>query len=428
MNTSLPGSFSVRDFGAVADGLTSATGAFQAAIDVAAESGGGTVYVPTGEYVIGSLFLRNRITLHLDAGATLLGSMDPADYPIIQSRWEGVERETHAPLITGDRVHQIAVVGRGTIDGRGEQWWKMHKDKTLRYPRPRLISFADCSNVLIQGITATRSPSWTIHPLRCENVTVNQVTIVNPADSPNTDGINPDSCRHVHISNCHIDVGDDCIAIKSGTEAVPAGERVACENITITNCTMVHGHGGVVIGSEMSGNVRNVAISNCVFTQTDRGIRMKSRRGRGGIVEDVRVTNVIMRDVLVPFTINAFYGPGAWDAPRVLDKTPYPIDDGTPTFRHIHVSHCTAREVQHAAAFLYGLPERPVEDVSYEDVSISLALDASADSPEMAPGLAPVSRAGFMAEHVHGLALHRVHIEGQEGAPFAFKDVVERED
>ncbi len=415
----------IRDFGAVGDGRTGATGALQAAIDVAAQRGGGTVYIPAGNFVTGSLLLRSRITLHLDAGATLLASEEPSDYPVIASRWEGVERETYAPLITGDHLHQIAVVGRGTIDGRGERWWKMHKDKTLRYPRPRLISFADCTNVLIEGITATRSPSWTIHPLRCENVTVSQVTIVNPADSPNTDGINPDSCRHVHIANCHIDVGDDCIAIKAGTEAIAPDKRTPCENITITNCTMVHGHGGVVIGSEMSGGVRNVVIANCVFTQTDRGIRMKSRRGRGGIVEDVRVTNVVMREVLVPFTMNLFYGPGAWEDPRVLNKTAYPVDEGTPTFRRIHLSHCTAQNVQHAAAFLYGLPERPVEDVSFEDISISLAPQASAGSPEMAPGLAPVSRAGFLAEHVRGLYLHHVQVSGQEGAPFVFKDVTE---
>jgi polygalacturonase len=415
----------VVDFGAARDGRALATDALQAAIDVAAQHGGGTVYLPAGNYVTGSLFLRSRITLHLDAGATLLGSENPSDYPMIHSRWEGVERETYAPLITGDHLHQIAIVGRGTIDGRGERWWKMHKDKTLRYPRPRLISFSDCTNVLIEGITATRSPSWTIHPVRCENVTVHQVSVANPADSPNTDGINPDSCRHVHIANCHIDVGDDCIAIKAGTEAEAADKRAPCEDITITNCTMVHGHGGVVIGSEMSGGVRNVVIANCVFTQTDRGIRMKSRRGRGGTVEDVRVTNVVMRDVLCPFTINMFYGPGAWDDSRVTNKTPYPVDEGTPVFRHIQLSHCTARDVQHAAAFLYGLPERPIEDVSFEDISISLAVQASAGSPEMAPGLEPVSRAGFLAQHVRGLYLRRVNVTGQVGAPFVFEDVTE---
>ena len=193
------------------------------------------------------------------------------------------------------------------MDGRGAAWWQRFREGTLCHPRPRLISFADCRNVLIEGVTLTRSPSWTINPVRCENVVIDKVTIVNPADSPNTDGINPDSCRNVRIANCHIDVGDDCIAIKSGTEAEAADRRAPCENIAITNCTMVHGHGGVVIGSEMAGGVRNVVIANCIFESTDRGIRLKSRRGRGGIVEDVRVTNVIMTGVLCPFTVNLYY-------------------------------------------------------------------------------------------------------------------------
>src|SRR5207245_3333293 len=148
------------------------------------------------------------------------------------------------------------------------------------------------------------SPAWTINPVRCENVTVHRVTIKNPADSPNTDGINPDSCRYVHISDCHIDVGDDCITIKSGIETEAEDKRGPCENITITNCTMAHGHGAVVLGSEMSGDVRNVVISNCVFSETECGIRIKTRRGRGGVIEDVRVSNIVMSDVLLPFSVN----------------------------------------------------------------------------------------------------------------------------
>ena len=268
----------VRQSGAVGDGAASDTRALQGAIDAAAQSGGGTVLVPAGKYVTGSLFLRDNITLFLDAGAILLGSENPADYPIARARWEGVTQDTHAPLVAGERLKNIALVGRGTIDGRGAIWWQKHRAKTLDAPRPRLISFANSTNVLIEGVTLMNSPAWTINPVRCENVTVDKVTIVNPPDSPNTDGINPDSCRNVHISNCHVDVGDDCVTIKSGIETESPELRAPCENITVTNCTMVHGHGGVVIGSEMSGGVRNVVISNCVFVGTDRGIRLKSRR------------------------------------------------------------------------------------------------------------------------------------------------------
>lgn len=413
----------IKDFGAVGDGVKLNTQAIQSAIDSCAQAGGGTVLIPAGKFVTGALFLRDNVTLHLESGAVMLGSERAQDYPTIRARWEGREQETHAPLIGGVGLHHIAVAGRGTIDGRGAIWWKMHREKTLDYPRPRLISFSDCSNVLIQGVTATNSPAWTINPVRCENVTVDKVTIVNPADSPNTDGINPDSCRNVHISNCHVDVGDDCITIKSGIETELPDKRAPCENITVTNCTMVHGHGGVVIGSEMSGDVRQVVISNCVFVGTDRGIRMKSRRGRGGVIEDIRVTNVIMRDVLCPFTMNLYYNSRAKGNQDVADKRARPVDAGTPRLRRIHFSHITARDAHYAAAFLYGLPEMPIEDVSFSDVSISMSPNAQPGNPDMADDLDPLCRAGFFARNVRGLCLSGVDITGQSGEKLMLKDV-----
>jgi polygalacturonase len=414
---------SVLDFGAVGDGKTVNTDALHAAIEACSRNGGGTVVVPPGRYVTGSVFLHDNITLHLDSGAVLLGSEDPTDYPIIHSRWEGADQPTHAPLITGVGLQNVAVVGRGTVDGRGGVWWQKHRDGTLDAPRPRLISLADCSNVLIEGITAINSPAWTITPLRCEYVTVDKVTILNPWGSPNTDGINPDSCRNVHISNCHIDAGDDCITIKSGTEALGLASLSPCENITITNCTMAHGHGGVVIGSEMSGDVRRVAISNCVFVGTERGIRLKSRRGRGGVVEDIRVTNVIMDSVRCPFIMNLFYDYGVTDPELAFDKNARPVNEGTPRFRRIGFSHITARNAQYAAAFLVGLPEMPIADVWFEDVTISMAVDAPSGDPDMAPGFGPFQRAGFFAQHVRGLRLERVDISGQLGEALLFNDV-----
>jgi polygalacturonase len=279
--------------------------------------------------------------------------------------------------------------------------------------------------VLIEGVTLTRSPSWTINPVRCENVVIDKVTIVNPADSPNTDGINPDSCRNVRIANCHIDVGDDCIAIKSGTEAEAADRRAPCENIAITNCTMVHGHGGVVIGSEMAGGVRNVVIANCIFESTDRGIRLKSRRGRGGIVEDVRVTNVIMTGVLCPFTVNLYYACGAWGDRDVADKQPRPVTAGTPRVRRIHLSHVTARDVKLAAGWIYGLPEMPVEEVSLDDVTVSMSSDAEPGYPEMADDIEQMQGAGLFVRHVAGLRLRDVAITGQRGPALLLDDTTE---
>ncbi len=422
-----PTLFNVQDHDAIGDGHASNTRAIQETLDLASRAGGGTVIVPAGQYVTGSLFLHDNITLHVDAGATLLGSENIDDYPLVTLRWEGITQLSHAPLITGDGLRNIAVTGRGTIDGRGRYWWVMHRAKTLTHPRPRLISFANCTNVLIEDILLVNSPAWTIHPVRCENVTVAKVTIINPPDSPNTDGINPDSCRNVHISNCHVDVGDDCITLKAGIESESPELRSPCENITVSNCTMVHGHGGVVIGSEMSGGVRNVVISNCIFVGTDRGIRVKSRRGRGGIVEDIRATNIVMTDVLCPFTMNLYYHINARGDPYVADKAPQPINPGTPIIRRIHFSHITAQRAQYAAAFLYGLPEMPLEHISFDDVSISMAENAQAGEPEMADNIPVLQRAGFFARNVRGLRLSHVAIENQLGQSLLLENANEVE-
>jgi polygalacturonase len=407
--------FNVRECGAVGDGVALDTPAIQACIDACHAAGGGTVIVPAGRYLTGAISLRSNITLQLEAGAVLLGSERPDDYPVIRSRWEGSEQLTYAPLIGGMGLVNVAITGRGTVDGQGAVWWQRKRDNTLEYPRPRLISFANCTNPLIEGITVTNSQSWTIHPVACENVMIDKVTVINPSDSPNTDGINPDSCNGVRISNCYISVGDDCITLKSGTEALALEQRTPCQNITITNCILEKGHGGVVIGSEMSGGVRNVVISNCIFNGTDRGIRLKSRRGRGGVVEDVRVSNIIMTGVACPLTMNLYYHIHKRGDALVSDKNARPIDDGTPYFRRIALNGITAREVTLAAAFIYGLAERPVEDLSLSDISISMASGAEAGYAEMADGIEPMQAAGLYINNAVNVRLHNVDVIGQNG-------------
>jgi len=413
------------DFGATGDGHTLDTAALQAAIDACAGQGG-SVWVPPGNYRTGSLFLRSNLCLHLDAGATLLGSQSPADYPVIESRWEGTHQLTYAPLITGQNLENIAITGRGVIDGCGETWWQAFSTRTLAYPRPRLVSFSDCRNVLVEGITATNSPAWTINPVRCENVNIRGLTIINPPNSPNTDGINPDSCRLVRISDCYVSVGDDCITIKAGTQDERPHLRAACRDITITNCTLERGHGGVVIGSEMSGDVQNVVISNCVLIGTDRGIRLKSRRGRGGTVQDIRVDNLVMDGVLCPFTMNLYYHcNGAKGDRSVSDKNPRPVDDSTPTFRRIHFSNISAVDIKIAAAFLYGLAEMPLEDISFSNVSLSVSAGAAPDFAEMADDIPRMSQAGFFIRNARRLRLDNVQITGQVGQAFDLDDSVE---
>jgi polygalacturonase len=212
-----------------------------------------------------------------------------------------------------------------------------------------------CRNVRIEGITIRNSPFWTVNPEFCENVTIEGVTINNPK-SPNTDGINPESCKYVHISNCHITVGDDCITIKSGKDR--AGRKMAtpAENHTIVNCTMLSGHGGVVIGSEMSGGVKKIVISNCIFDGTDRGIRIKTARGRGGVVEDIRVDNIIMKNIRdQAIVLDMHYA-------KTKDE---PVSERTPEFRNIHFSNITAHTNE--AGLINGLIEKPVDDVTFQD-------------------------------------------------------------
>lgn len=411
--------YDITDYGARTDSTEFATEAIRSAIEAASGAGGGTVYVPAGTYHTGAIFLRDHIELRLSPGAVLSFSSNPEDYPIVESRWEGVRQEVHASCIYGKDLTHVSVTGSGTLDGNGQPWWdkKRNRPGELRYPRPKLISLDGCSRITIKDVTLKNSPSWTVNPICCSNVTIDNISILNPADSPNTDGIDPESCTNVRISNCHIDVGDDCIAIKAGTE--DTRERIPCENITITNCTMVHGHGGVVMGSEMSGDIRNVTISNCVFKQTDRGIRLKSRRGRGGIVEDIRISNIVMEDVICPFILNLYYfcGPRGKDK-YVWDKHPYPVTDETPTFRRIHFANITARIVHAAAGFLYGLAEQYISEITFSDIEISMAVNAIPGRPAMMSGIQDMNNRGFYLGNVRDVWFRQVTIENHEGPAF----------
>ncbi len=387
----IPGAYDIRTFGGVGDGETKCTEPIRQAIATASAKGGGTIYFPAGTFLAGPIHLRSHITLYLDAGSVLKFSTNFDDYlPMVPSRWEGIEVTNFSPLIYAQHAEDIAIQGRGTLDGQGQAWWNRwlqlksrgadqtrdkwqtefarlnphpmvaegYKTLAKGFLRPPFIQPYDCTNVLIEGVTIINSPFWTITPLYCENVTVQSVVIHNP-ESPNTDGINPDSCRHVHISNCHISVGDDCITIKSGRDA--DGRRVGrpAEDYTISNCTMADGHGGVVIGSEMSGGVKNITIANCIFDGTDRGIRIKSARGRGGVVEDVRVNNIVMRNIKdEAVIITTFY--------EQSDQEP--VSDRTPVFRNIHLSGLTGDAK--IAADLSGLAEMPLENITFSDVKL----------------------------------------------------------
>ncbi len=401
-------------YGAKNDSSKLATKAINDAILAASKKGGGTVYFPAGKYLTGSIHLKSNITLFIDAGAELHFSDDFDQYlPMVKSRYEGVDVTSFSPLFYAYEAENISITGRGIIDGHGKKWWDfvegykegqprskwqtifdgLNKDILLPddpkqmkrgFLRPPFIQFMYCKNILIEGITIRNSPFWTINPEFCDNVTINAVSIFNP-HSPNTDGINPESCSNVRISNSHISVGDDCITIKSGKDA--PGRKMArpAENYTITNCTMLSGHGGVVIGSEMSGDVRKITISNCIFDGTDRGIRIKSARGRGGIVEDIRVDNIIMKNI----------GQQAIVLDLQYAKTEKePISERTPRFRNIHFSNITGQVNQ--AAYLNGLEELPIENITFNDIN----LDA---------------KTGFTVLNAKRIAFHNVEVNTQIG-------------
>lgn len=401
-----------------AEGTESPSGAYdfgwlQRRLDDVAEQGGGQVALRPGVHVSGPVRIRSNTELHVGAGAVLKFHPDFSLYPGVQARWEGVAREVRMPCIYADGESSIAITGHGTIEGSGQYWWDLFRTGAPggELPRPTLIGLHGCSRVHVRDVELRESPSWTVHPARCENVTLENLSIFNPPDSPNTDGINPESCQNVRIFGCHIDVGDDCIAIKSGTERDV--EADACENIAISNCTMVHGHGGIVLGSEMSGDIRNVSVTNCVFQGTDRGIRVKTRRGRGGVIEDVRCTNLIMDDVLCPIAINAFYfcGPGGRTS-RVGDRGEMPVDDSTPEVKRLHVSHVTARRVHACAGLFLGLPERPLSEITVDDYCVSFDRDPRAGAADMAEGLESTTRLGLHLENVEDSSFTRLRVQG----------------
>jgi hypothetical protein len=374
----------IRDYGAAGD-QTWATTALQKAIDDCASQDGGKVVIPPGRYLIGPIFLKSHVQIELEPGAVLLGSTNISDYPAIDGRWEGVERKVYASLFNGNHLENVSITGRGVIDGQGSIWWDAHRqtselrrqkgikgrepenppDAPLRWPRPRLINFYNCTNVLIQDVTLLNSPSWTIHPVYCENMTIDNVTILNPSNSPNTDAVDPDSCRDVRISNSRFDVGDDCVVIKSGYNEDGRRVGIPCEDILVNNCTFLHGHGGVVIGSEMSGSVRNVTVANCVFDGTQRGLRVKTSLGRGGVIENFRASNLVMRNITdAAFSITAAYD-------RDMGETSgTPAPEVIPIMRHIHWSEAIVSGVNRVAD-LSGMKESPLEDVSLRNIEVT---------------------------------------------------------
>ncbi|MBQ7138890.1 MAG: glycoside hydrolase family 28 protein [Clostridia bacterium] len=399
----------IRDYQQFSYGGADWSEAFRQAISDLRAQGGGVLNVPAGVYPTGSIRLYDNMTLNVEAGARIAFLQDDKAYPLIIGEYQGDVGLVHQSCLYAQDAKHITVTGYGTLDGQGEYWWEKANHNDLPYPRPHLICFHRCEHVVLENVSLINSPVWTVHPLRCRNVVCRGLNICNPYHSPNTDGIDPDGCQDVRISDCTIDVGDDCIAIKSGTEKTPDAQP--SERIIITNCHFLRGHGGVVLGSEMSGGVRNVVVSSCVFSETDRGIRLKTRRGRGGTVEGIQLNNLVMEKVVCPFVFNMYYG-GRVAKPEekyYWDKAPLPVDEHTPRLRDVSISGVRARGVTGSAGFFYGLPEMPVEDVSIRDVIVEMGDGYVEESAQMAnsPDLV---KAGFYLRNANNVELKDVRV------------------
>lgn len=422
---------SVRDFGAAGDGVHEDTAAIQAAINFLPE--GGRLRFPAGTYLTLPLSLKSHITLDLDQGAVILGSTDRARYPIVpsasldpvtgreipQAGFEGQEFPCYQSLIQASYAEDIAIVGRGAVDGSGQNgdWWEDFDSFPAK--RPRVLFFNRTKNVTLHGITVRNGPSWHVHPFYSQNFAMLDCFVTAPKDSPNTDGADPESCDGVDVIGCRFSVGDDCVAVKSGKIDMARKYKTPADHHAIRNCLMEFGHGAVTLGSELSAGIRNLSVTRCCFRQTDRGLRIKTRRGRGrdSVIDNVLFDNIRMERVLTPIVINMWYN--CCDPDRYSEyvwcRDPLPVDQRTPrmgafAFRNME---CTGAEV--AACYIDGLPESPVDRVELENISVSFAGDAKPGMPSMRNHNEARCRLGLYLENVRQVLVKNVKLSGVEG-------------
>ena len=422
---------SVRDFGAVGDGIRDDTNAIRAALDFLPE--GGRLYFPAGTYLTVPQAIRSHTTLEFAEGAVLKGSPDRERYQILPGEvhdmengaeivlgaFEGEIREMYQALLSAAYAEDITIIGPGTVDGNaGESdfWTKFHEFPTAR---PRLFFFSHCKDVRIHGIHACNSASWQFHPFFSDRVSFYDVFISAPKDSPNTDAIDPESCDDVNIIGCRFSVGDDCIAIKSGKIDVGMRFKKPADHHTVRNCLMDFGHGAVTLGSEMSAGIRNLTVEQCYFRGTDRGLRIKTRRGRGKLcdINDVVFDNIRMDGVKTPVVMNMYYN--CCDPDRfteyVWSREHLPVDDRTPHLGSFHFYNLDCTDAEVAACYIDGLPEMPIDEVCFKDCRISFREDAKPGVPAMENFAEKRCRLGMYLDNVRRIVIDNVKLEGVVG-------------
>lgn len=410
----------ISTFGAVADGLTMNTSAINKAVEQCNRAGGGVVLIPSGLWLTGPIALKNNVNLHLATGALVQFTNKRTEYPLVHTTWEGEEAVRNQAPISGTDLENIAITGNGILDGAGDAWrmvkkskltddqWKklvdsggvVNDNKDAWYPseqslkgamttikagqtpayyeeikdflRPNMLSLTRCKRILLEGITFQNSPAWCLHPLLCENITLRNVTAKNPWYAQNGDGLDLESCKNGLVEGCTFDVGDDGICIKSGRDEQGRKRGVPTENIVVRNCRVYHAHGGFVIGSEMSGGVRNLYVSNCVFMGTDVGLRFKTTRGRGGVVENIFVDGVDMTDIAGEAILFDMYYAAKDPVPQQGESNELPVipaqplSESTPQFKSFQIRNVRCKGAE-TAILIRGLPEMAVKDILIEN-------------------------------------------------------------
>lgn len=456
--------FSVLDYGADKTGKTLSTSAIQRAIDDCTTAGGGTVIIPEGVYYTGPITLKSNVRLYTEKNCLVVFSHDFNLYPIYSTWFEGVPTMRAQSPISAFNAENIAITGHGVFNGNGDAWrplkrskvsegqWKAQlakggivspdgkvwypdsaslyaatlcKDQNVPEPendsiwesihsflRPVLLHFVGCRNVLLEGVGFENSPAWNLHPMLCENLILRDLTVRNPWYSQNGDGVDVESCRNVVISRCSFDVGDDAICMKSGKNKPGRDRGIPTENVVVDDCVVYHGHGGFVVGSEMSGGIRNVQVSNNLYIGTDVGLRFKSNRGRGGVVENIYIRDINMYNIPnEALLFDLFYGgKGAGEeteeelAARMNANAPA-VSEETPQFKNIHIENVVAKDVKRAILF-NGLPEMKIENVYLSNIRMT-------------------AQHGAIVRQTHGLEVSNVEIIPVQGEPFTIAPTVE---
>jgi polygalacturonase len=385
--------YKITDYGALSDSSVVNTRAIQKVIDQCALEGGGTVVIPSGHFLTGALFFKQGVRLHIEKGGVLKGTVDEDDYPIVDTRWEGIERPWCSALINAFHLDGFQITGEGTIDGSGVAWLSYRSWRDLEAGRPRLIAIQNCNNVRVSGINLKDQACWGLFVLYSENVLIDRLTIRAEHHIPMSDGIDIDSSTGVHISNCDIDVNDDCIAIKSGKDEDGRRVNKPSRDILIEHCRFRYGHGGVSMGSEMSGGISNVEISNCIMDADNWApVRFKSQPSRGGVVE-----NITYRDLLLENTRQAFEFNMAWR----MRPPVKPPSDPLPVVRNIHIINVKGKVGK--VGFMRGLPDSPIQNVTFKNCHIE-------------------AEEGFILENVEGVDLSGLNLTVREGEPVIHKN------